>query len=225
MPVPCASGSAGRASGVIPGSGNGRIPGPAPGSRSDNEAKYRSSNPVVRWLVGRFLAEVGRLVAERATGRVLEVGCGEGIVMRYLRDHQAGLRLDGVEPDPAALAQARLRNPDSRFVRGDAYHLGIASRAYDLVLCLEVLEHLADPGRALSEVRRVARRGCILSVPHEPFFRLGNLCRGKNLRRLGDPPDHVQHWSKRGFEAFCHQHVRPDRTVVAFPWIIVSASL
>ena len=199
---------------------NGSRPG-----RSDNEAKYRSRNPLVRYLVERFLAQVTCLVAERSPARILEVGCGEGIVMEYLRRRHRGLRVDGVEPDADALAAARLRNPGSLLVCGDAYDLGIASRAYDLVLCLEVLEHLEDPGRALAEVRRVARYGCVLSVPHEPFFRLGNLLRGKNVGGLGDPPDHVQHWGKRGFETFCRQHVRLERTILSFPWVIVAATV
>jgi len=210
------------------------LAGPAPPSavrglahpvRSDNEGKYRSRNPVVRYLVGRFLAEIGRLVGEHASGRALEVGCGEGLVMAYLRMRHPRLQVDGVEPDIGALRQARERNPDGLFLQGDAGALGISSGTYDLVLCLEVLEHLADPGSALAEIRRITRRACILSVPHEPFFRLGNLLRGKNLGRLGNPPDHVQHWTKRGFEAFCQEHVRLERTVLAFPWIIVAATV
>lgn len=230
----CVPGSAVPASGARPGSegpflGIPRSPG-APGvgpslRRSDNEGKYTSRNPVVRYLVGRFLAQLSRLVAERAPSRVLEIGCGEGLVMRYLRDRHPGLRIDGVELDAGAVSLARARNPGSLVLRGDVYTLGIRSRAYDLVLCLEVLEHLDEPARALAEVRRVARRGCILSVPHEPFFRFGNVLRGKNLRRCGDPSDHVQHWGKRGFETFCAQHLRVDRTTLAFPWLVVAASV
>ncbi len=196
-----------------------------PGLRSDNEAKYRSRNPVVRHLVSRFLTRISRLVGEAGPGRVLEAGCGEGVVMRYLMDRHPGLRVDGVELDGEALERARARNPGSVVMQGDLYALGVRSRAYDLVLCLEVLEHLPEPDRALVEIRRVARSGVILSVPHEPFFRLGNVLRGKNLGRLGDPPDHVQHWGTRGFEAFCARHVRVDRTVLAFPWLIVVASV
>lgn len=199
--------------------------GPTPALRSDNEAKYRSRNPVVRYLVRRFLAEVSRLVGERAPDPILEVGCGEGLVMEHLRARHPHLRLDGVEPDPDALGLARVRNPGSLLVQGDAGALPIGSGTYDFVLCLEVLEHLADPGRALAEIRRVARRGCILSVPHEPFFRLGNVLRGQNLGRFGDPPDHVQHWTKRRFETFCREHVRLERTVLAFPWILVAGAV
>jgi SAM-dependent methyltransferase len=180
---------------------------------------------VVRHLVRRFLATVDRLVSERNPRRVLEVGCGEGLVIGYLCGRHPALAVDGVEPDYDAVRAARARNPRGLFLQGDAYALGVATGAYDLVLCLEVLEHLGEPARALAELRRVSRCGLILSVPHEPFFRIGNVLRGKNLARLGDPSDHLQHWNRASFEAFCREQVRLDRTVPAFPWIVLAASV
>ena len=194
----------------------------APPARSDNEGKYRSRNPVVRHLVGNFLRQVAAVVEGARPRRVLEVGCGEGIVLDYLSSRGAsGVRFDGLELDSASLVEARGRCPATSFMRGDACELPIRSRTYDLVVCLEVLEHLHDPGQALREVRRVSRHGCLLSVPHEPFFRLGNALRGKNLARLGDPSDHLQHWGARDFAAFCGQHLTVRSTTRAFPWVIV----
>jgi ubiquinone/menaquinone biosynthesis C-methylase UbiE len=189
--------------------------------RSDNEAKYRSRNPIVRQLVGRFLAHVAVAVVRARPRRVLEVGCGEGVVLEYLADRNPSSRFDGLELDPAALARARLRCPRTTLVRGDVYALPFPDQSYDLVLCLEVLEHLPDPARALREIRRVARRGLLLSVPHEPFFRLGNALRGRHLGRLGNPEDHLQHWSARGFAAFCAEHVTVESCTSAFPWLLV----
>jgi SAM-dependent methyltransferase len=193
----------------------------ASGERSDNEAKYRSKNPLVRHLVARFLDRVGELVEKERPRRILEVGCGEGIVIRYLAGRVAGARIDGVELDAGALEQARRRCPGASLVRGDVCDLPVGTRTYDLVVCLEVLEHLADPARALREIRRASRRGCLVSVPHEPFFRLGNLLRGKDLRRLGNPSDHVQHWGARDFAAFCRQELALRTTTTTFPWLIV----
>ncbi len=190
-------------------------------TRSDNEGKYRSRNPVVRHLVRRFLDRVGRLVEAHGPGRILEVGCGEGVLIEYLSGRVPAARLDGVELDPDALARGRVRCPGASLVQADAYELPFRSRSYDLVLCLEVLEHLADPARALREIRRVSGRGCLLSVPHEPFFRLGNALRGKNLGRLGDPSDHLQHWGAGEFAAFCGQELAVRTAAHAFPWLIV----
>ena len=62
--------------------------------------------------------------------------------------------------------------------------------SFDLVLCLEVLEHVPEPGAALAELARVCCGRIVLSVPDEPWFRLGSLARGKYLRGLGDHPEH-----------------------------------
>jgi SAM-dependent methyltransferase len=189
--------------------------------RSDNEGKYRSRNPVVRHLVGRFLGRVGDLVEAQRPRRILEVGCGEGIVIEYLGRRLPGVRIDGIELDGEALARARVRCSGAALVRGDAYGLPFRAASFDLVVCLEVLEHLDEPARALAELRRVSRRGCLVSVPHEPFFRLGNALRGKNLGRLGDPSDHVQHWGAAAFARFCARELAVQTRTGAFPWVIV----
>jgi len=189
--------------------------------RSDNEGKYRSKNPVVRYLVGRFLRRVSELAATEGPRRVLEVGCGEGIVLAALAARLPGTRFDGLELDETALEQARVRCPGAELVRGDACELPFGDQSFDLVVCLEVLEHLPEPVRALRELRRVARGGCLLSVPHEPFFRVGNLLRGKNVGRLGDPSDHLQHWGAREFAAFCGRELAVRSRTTAFPWLIV----
>lgn len=189
--------------------------------RSDNEGKYRSRNPVVRRLVARFLQRVSGLVEARRPRRILEVGCGEGIVIRYLSERMPSVRFAGAEVDREALTRGRVRCPTVSFVEADAYALPFRTGAYDLVLCLEVLEHLSEPGRALQEIRRVSGGGCLVSVPHEPFFRLGNFFRGKNLARFGNPSDHVQHWGSRDFAAFCAQHLAVRTATTSFPWLIV----
>jgi SAM-dependent methyltransferase len=189
--------------------------------RSDNEGKYRSKNPVVRYLVGRFLQRVSELGAAQSPRRVLEVGCGEGVVLATLAARLPGTRFDGLELDETALRQARARCPRATLVRGDACELPFGDKCFDLVVCLEVLEHLPEPLRALRELRRVARGGCLISVPHEPFFRAGNLLRGKNLARLGDPSDHIQHWGAREFAAFCGRELAVRVRTTAFPWLIV----
>jgi SAM-dependent methyltransferase len=189
--------------------------------RSDSEAKYRSRNPVVRRLTERFLRRVVDLVATDRPRRVLEVGCGEGMVISRIVGRYPGLHVDGLELDAGALAQARIRCPAIPLIRGDACALPLRSRSYDLVVCLEVLEHLPDPDRALAELRRVTRRACLLSVPHEPFFRLGNLLRGRHLARLGNPSDHLQHWGGRQFMALCRRHFSVRVRAGSFPWLIV----
>lgn len=46
------------------------------------------------------------------------------------------------------------------------------NKSFDIVLCLEVLEHTKNPVKALKELKRVAKNQIIISVPNEPFFSL-----------------------------------------------------
>src|SRR5262249_59414544 len=104
-------------------------------------------------------------------------------------------------------------------VCGSVLSLPFAADSFDVVLCLEVLEHLQDPLPAVRELSRVARRGLILSVPYEPYFRIGNVLRGKHLSRLGAHPEHVQHSNRRTFRSFRRPAVKDVDVVVGFPWI------
>src|SRR3989344_4941712 len=56
---------------------------------------------------------------------------------------------------------------------------------------LEGIEYLDDPEKGLSELVRVTKRSCVLSVPNEPLFTIQRFFRGKNLLQLGDHPEHI----------------------------------
>jgi SAM-dependent methyltransferase len=173
------------------------------------QEKYDSKNPVVRLVIGRFFDRIGGALHELAPATLLDAGCGEGEMLRRvgLPKSTRTLLLD--------------RNPESRaHLLGSVDSLPFSDRTFDVVTCLEVLEHLTDPGAAVAELRRVARRAVVLSVPYEPWFRLGNVLRGNHLSRLGDHPEHVQHWNLRSFGAFLAASFRDVRLIEAFPWII-----
>ena len=193
--------------------------GPLAGS-SGNYRKHTSANPLQRWLIDRFHREVLGAVLASGASSALEVGCGEGFVLRYLRDRVGYIQLEGVDLDPSAVAAARRLVPGLPVQVGDVYRLPYPDGAFDLVLCLEVLEHLEDPRAALGEIRRVTRRLALLSVPHEPWFRLANLLRGKNLRAWGDDPEHRQHWGRAGFADLAAEAFTPRRLSTSFPWLI-----
>src|SRR3546814_4517320 len=100
---------------------------------------------------------------------------------------------------------ARFRSAEEWRQRGcmgafaDVMCLPFPDDSFDLVLGIEVLEHVPVPDRALSEIRRVGRESFVLSVPREPIWRMANVARGRYLRDLGNTPGHVNHWSARWF--------------------------
>jgi SAM-dependent methyltransferase len=96
----------------------------------------------------------------REDDAVLEVGSGLGMLAAQVAGRAPRGRVVGLEFSEAQLARARERNaPNLEFVRGDAHQLPFADGSFDVVYCRYLLEHVADPGRVLAEMRRVLRPG------------------------------------------------------------------
>lgn len=188
---------------------------------SSNLRKHTSGNPLQRALLDRFHHAAAGLLdrAAPAPRRILDAGCGEGFAMRAVLGAH-GAEVVGLDGSPGALRVAATLNPGRRFAAGDLLDLPFPARSFDLVACMEVLEHLDDPAGGLAELRRVSARWLLLSVPHEPLFRGANFLRGKNLRALGNDPGHVNHWSARGFLRFANTQCRVAEWRTSFPWTI-----
>jgi SAM-dependent methyltransferase len=179
------------------------------------QEKYSDANPVVSFVIGRFFRRLGAVLAELDPHSVLDAGCGEGEMLRR------GVLPRAVHPVCLDLRPSSLAEIDAPHrVCASVLSLPFADRSFDAVTCLEVLEHLDNPAAAVRELARVARRAFVVSVPFEPYFRIGNVLRGKHLAGLGNHPEHVQHWNLRTFHAFLSINVREVRIVEAFPWII-----
>jgi hypothetical protein len=104
---------------------------------------------------------------------------------------------------------------------GDAAELDTQGQRYDLVMLLEVLEHSPAPHQLLRIARQLARRYLLLSVPWEPYFCGLNFLRGKNLSRLGNDPEHIQHWTRQGFTRFAASAGRVVASPFVFPWTML----
>jgi ubiquinone/menaquinone biosynthesis C-methylase UbiE len=189
-------------------------------SRRGNLQKYESRNPLQRFLIWYFHHRVGELVEVAGAERILDVGCGEGFTIDRLLRVNGRLPIQGLDHDWPALQRARRQHAEVLFQMGDIGRLPYADESFDLVLCLEVLEHLAEPRDALEEVGRVSSRYCVISVPNEPLFMMSNFLRGKNLRAWGNDPEHVQHWTAGQFVEMLGKHFCVERVVYPFPWVL-----
>jgi SAM-dependent methyltransferase len=96
-------------------------------------------------------------------GRVLDAGCGSGRMLLELAryGHVSGIELD---PDAASVASSR-RVGEVRV--GPLEELPWADGTFELITCLDVVEHTPDDRRALAELRRVCRPGgwLLVTVP------------------------------------------------------------
>jgi ubiquinone/menaquinone biosynthesis C-methylase UbiE len=178
------------------------------------QEKYDDPNPVVAYVLARFFRRIAEVLGELSPGTLLDAGCGEGEMLRR-----------SVLPAKTRPVLLDFRGDSAAAVIGSVERLPFPSSSFDVVTCFEVLEHLTDPAIALRELARVGRRAVVVSVPHEPWFRLGNLMRGKHLAGLGNHPEHVQHWNYRSLERFLASSFPEVRIIEAFPWIIACCVL
>jgi len=95
-----------------------------------------------------------------ARARILDAGCGSGRNMVELARHG---KVTGVELSPASVSLARERNAGD-VIAGSVLDMPVESDNFDLAVCLDVLEHLADDVGALRELRRVVVPGGSLLV-------------------------------------------------------------
>ncbi|MEO0601206.1 MAG: class I SAM-dependent methyltransferase [Myxococcota bacterium] len=187
---------------------------------SSNQLKHTTGNPIVRGLLDRFHDAVRREVEAIGPARTLDVGCGEGFVLQALGG--AAGELHACDLSPTAVEACRAAVPGVEARVASAVDLPYDDDAFDVVICLEVLEHLDEPHVAVEELARVSRGHLVLSVPWEPWFQLGNLARGKYLSGWGNHPEHVQRWSPGGFRRMLQATgaVGDVRLRTSFPWTI-----
>ncbi|HEY5142622.1 MAG TPA: class I SAM-dependent methyltransferase [Solirubrobacteraceae bacterium] len=188
--------------------------------------KYVTRHPVERRLVSGFLGGLDDLW-EQAGGAglssILDVGCGEGrITGTWARriPHGTVVGLDRPSSRLDVIWRARAAE-NLRFVAGDATALPFGDGAFELVSGVELLEQVSEPERALAELTRVARRWVLVSVPREPVWRALNVARGAYVRWLGNPPGHVNHWSRRAFTDLAGRHAPVAAVRTPFPWTMV----
>ena len=197
----------------------------SPGSPAGNTYdKYASSNPIERRMMQGFFAALDACVDGLAPTAVLEVGCGEGEVLERMIGTFPAARVAGIDlHDERLLAEWAERGLPAKV--GDINAIDAADGEYDLVLAIEVLEHVPEPERALREIARVCRGQVVLSVPREPIWRIGNMARGRYLRQLGDTPGHVNHWSAGSFRRLVARHFDVEQVHRPLPWMMIRAAV
>lgn len=120
--------------------------------RHETHARYSENRGhYFDWLLRHLVPEPG--------ATLLDLGCGHGAQHARLRQQQ--MRIVGVDRSRGMLgeasAQARRAGLDVRLCRGDATRIPLADKSVDRVMANHMLYHVADPGSALREMRRVLR--------------------------------------------------------------------
>ncbi|MFP4025857.1 MAG: class I SAM-dependent methyltransferase [Thiohalospira sp.] len=183
--------------------------------------KYVSKNPISRGLINNFSKSLSKLISSIKFYNILDVGCGEGVMLASMQRYLIDKECYAIDIDYRNIRDAKINFPGGKYSQGSIYELKFDNDSFDLVTCLEVLEHLEDPVKGLSEIQRVARQHVILSVPREPIWRILNMTRLKYWSKLGNTPGHLNNWSKNQFISIIEDHFHIIKILNPLPWTMV----
>jgi SAM-dependent methyltransferase len=140
-----------------------------------------------QWLVSRRERVAMEDVAANLSGLVLDIGCADGLLRRYLAEGTGYLGLDY----PETATRLYGSRPD---VFGDAQCLPIADASVPSVALLDVLEHVPDPESAVAEIARVLAPEGTLAL-RVPF-----------LYPVHDAPFDFHRWTSFGLRRLLQAH-------------------
>jgi ubiquinone/menaquinone biosynthesis C-methylase UbiE len=189
--------------------------------------KYGSTNPLVKRMMAGFERTLDELFEAASPTSLLDVGCGEGVLVHQWAQRLGKARVVGIDLEEPSIqagwVQHQAPNLEYRTMRAE--NLPFADNEFDLACAIEVLEHVPDPEHTLSEMARCAENRLLVSVPREPMWRMLNMARGAYLSDLGNTPGHLNHWSKRSFVQVLSRYGKVVEARSPFPWTMLLVRL
>ncbi|MBA3808143.1 MAG: methyltransferase domain-containing protein [Solirubrobacterales bacterium] len=189
--------------------------------------KYGSGNPVVRRLMSGFERTLDELFELAAPSSLLDVGCGEGLLVQRWAQRVDSGRVVGIDLEEESIQAgwAEHAAPNLEYRVMEAQNLPFAGDEFELASAIEVLEHVPDPEHTVAEMARCASRHLLVSVPREPLWRMLNMARGAYWPALGNTPGHLNHFSRRSFVAMLSRYGEVAEVRSPFPWTMVLVRL
>lgn len=187
--------------------------------------EYESSNFISRYLYNRFFRSIKEVIDSLEPNiRILEVGCGPGESSRRITSFLKNQYFEASEYDPRLVKKLQETKPKFRVIEESVYEMKRENNSFDLVIMLEVLEHLDDVEKALSELFRVSSKYVLVSVPMEPVWRILNLVRFKYVSDLGNTPGHINHFTPSKLKRLISKFGKVVLLKKPFPWLLCLAT-
>jgi len=104
--------------------------------------------------------------SKRVEGKILDIGCGTGYGSKML--HDANNKVYGIDVSLGAIGYAAKNYPRPEYICGSAEKLPFDDECFDAITAFEVIEHVSNPYKTLSELHRVLKKGgdLFISTPN-----------------------------------------------------------
>jgi ubiquinone/menaquinone biosynthesis C-methylase UbiE len=186
--------------------------------------EYKSTNAISRYLYDRFFSTIKKIIDSLEPDiKILEVGCGPGESSRRIMSFLKTQHFEASEYDPRLVRKLNELNPGFNLIEESVYEMKREDNSFDLVIMLEVLEHLDEIEKALSELFRVSNKYVLLSVPMEPLWRILNLIRFKYVKAFGNTPGHINHFTPNKLKKLISKFGKVLLLKKPYPWLLCLA--
>ncbi len=144
--------------------------------QEDDERRMYRADRLRAYAQSHRLREIASLAARylpfSPDARVLDLGCGDGFATDRVLDGLPRSMCLGIDLSVHKLKVMRAKLARCCATVADAERVPLKSASFDIVLCLELIEHVLDPLSVLKEVRRLLRPNgrCLISTPADSFM-------------------------------------------------------
>lgn len=180
---------------------------------------YSHRNPIINWLFWQRLRKVMEHI-QRTTPyeRILDFGCGSGVMLPYLSQISSQVTAMDVDLLPLERVQAYIPLPANVDVKDVAKNSisNLSANSFDLIIALDVLEHVKDLPRTLNELLALLKQGgqLIVSGPTENIlYHIGRKVAG---------PEYSGAYHERGIEEIKNEltHIARLEPIATLYWPI-----
>lgn len=165
------------------------------------ESEWASSNVIsnfFRWDALKFGIISSSI---RFRGKFLDIACGLGHFCRYMKARNPFLEIWGMDFSPVGIKYAKeldkVVGMNNKFVLGDAHKLPFEDNSFDVITAMEVIEHISDPVKFITEIKRVLKPngGAFITTPWRDF---------KGMKSV----EHIKEWTPKEFAKLLDGHFK-----------------
>lgn len=142
-------------------------------------------NPFTSITFRQTNAKIVKLVDPKQNSSLLDIGCGSGILIKYLLNTNRRMKLYGLDITPKMVKVAKrkfINDPSVKITLGSAIHIPYKDGSFDYVTCASSFHHHPDPLKSIKEMVRVLKPGgkllildmCIEGILRKMLFKIEN---------------------------------------------------
>ena len=183
--------------------------------------RFNTKNPIARIIMHSYIKAIKTLAAPLQVNNILEIGCGEGGFTQTLHELKPDKTYEAIDVDKNGIEENKKIFPGVVFKVMSVYDMTYPDCSQDFIVVIDVLEHLKDFHKALTEIKRVSSKYLLFACPREPIFRILNIARLTYLKDWGNTPGHVNHWSTKKFVELIRSYFKIVRVLKPLPFTVI----